>query len=113
MEGASMDGFEKEVSEAFLEVSTTGMPIPFRLTNENYTGVVQSTASMMHLREPGYESEKEIVVYAPRIQFSNDPTKYIREILQVDGGPQQGLWVVQSVNTDLAHYIFTCRPSDL
>jgi hypothetical protein len=54
MEGASMDGFEKEVNEAFLEVSTTGMPIPFRLTNENYKGVVQSTTSMMHLREPGY-----------------------------------------------------------
>lgn len=108
-----MDGFEKEVSEAFLEVSTTGMPIPFRLTNENYKGVVQSTTSIMHLREPGYEGENEIVVYAPRIQFANDPSDYIREILQVDGGPQQGQWVVQSVNTDLAHYIFSCRPSDL
>jgi hypothetical protein len=108
-----MDGFEKEVSEAFLEVSTTGMPIPFRLTNENYMGVVQSTASFMHLREPGYEGENEILVYSPRIQFSNDPSDYVREILQVDAGPQQGQWVVQSVNTDLAHYIFTCRPSDL
>jgi hypothetical protein len=113
MEGASMDGFEKEVSEAFLEVSTTGMPIPFRLTNENYKGVVQSTTSMMHLREPGYESENEIIVYAPGIQFANDPSEYVREILQVDAGPQQGQWVVQSVNTDLAHYIFSCRPSDL
>ena len=107
-----MDSFESEVSEAFLEVATQGMPVQFRLTNETYHGVVQSTASMMHMRESGYEAENEIVVYAPRIQFANAPDEYLRETLQIDTGPQQGKWVTVSINTDLAHFIFTCKPSD-
>jgi len=107
-----MDDFEKEVGEAFLEVSTRGMPVQFRVTNESYTGVIQSTASLMNLTEPGYEKQDEIIVYSPRVLFANPPEDYIREIFQVDPGPQQGQWVVQSVNTDLAHFIFTCKPSE-
>jgi len=107
-----MDDFEKEVGEAFLEVSTRGMPVQFRLTNEQYSGVIQSTASLMNLTEPGYEAQNEIIVYSPRVLFANPPDHFVREILQVDTGPQEGLYVVQSVNTDLAHFIFTCKPSE-
>ena len=46
-----MDDFEREVSEAFQEVSSEGMPIAFTLSNEAHTGVVMSTASLMVLRE--------------------------------------------------------------
>ena len=107
-----MDDFEKEAGEAFLEVSTRGMPVQFRLTNEQFSGVIQSTAVAVNLTEPGYDRMDEIVVYSPRVLFSVSPEQYAREILQVDSGPQQGQWVVQSADSDLAHYIFICKPSE-
>jgi len=107
-----MDDFEKEVGEAFQEVASTGMPISFRLTNEQHTGVILSSASLMALREPGYEPQNEIIIYCPRVQFSVDPSDNVRETLQVDSGPQKGKWTVSAVNADLAHFIFTCKPID-
>ena len=107
-----MDDFEREVGEAFNEVATEGMPISFRLTNEQHSGTIMSSASLMALREPGYEGQNEIIIYCPRVQFSRDPSDSVRETVQVDGGPQKGKWTVSAVNADLAHYIFTCKPSD-
>ena len=107
-----MDDFEKEVGEAFQEVAAEGMPISFRLSNEQHTGIVQSTASLMTLREPGYEAQDEIIVYSPRVQFSVNPEECEREKLEVMTGPQVGMWVVTAVNSDLAHYIFTCKAID-
>ncbi len=107
-----MDDFEREVGEAFNEVATEGMPISFRLTNEQHTGTIMSSASLMALREPGYEGINEIIIYCPRVQFSVDPSNSVREIIQVDGGPQIGKWTVKGVNSDLAHFIFTCKPLD-
>jgi len=107
-----MDDFEKEVGEAFEEVVSEGMPINFRLSGEQHTGIIMSTASLMVLREPGYEGQNEIIVYCPRIQFSTDPSLLVRENLEVATGPQVGMWTVTAVNADLAHFIFTCKPID-
>lgn len=107
-----MDTFEDEVLQAFQEVATQGMPVSFRLTNERYSGVVQSTASMMVMREPGYEPVNEVIIYAPRLQFQNSPDHYLREIVQIDSGPQVGMYVCVAVNTDMGHFILTCKPSD-
>lgn len=107
-----MNDFEREVSESFSEVSDEGMPVAFTLTNDDHTGVVSSPTSEMKLREPGYEGVDQIIVLAPRVKFARDPEEYARQILQILTGPWAGKWVVVATNPDLAHYAFTCIPSD-
>lgn len=107
-----MNDFEREVGEAFAEVANKGMPILCRITNDEFYAVVQSTTSIMHLREPGYESENTIIAVVPRMSLARSPEEYVRQILEVLEGPQQGTWVVQSINVDLANYVITCKPTE-
>lgn len=107
----TVNDFERELGEAFSEVSDEGMPISFTLGNDEHTGVISSPTSDVHLREPGYEGVDQIVVMVPRVKLSRNPEEYVRQILQVTSGPQIGKWVVQAVNPDLAHYAITCVPS--
>lgn len=108
-----MDDFTREVGEAFGEVSSRGMPIRFRLTNDLHRGVILSTKSVTHLREPGYEGEDQIIVYCPREQFARSPADAdVRENLSVEEGASAGEWTVIAVNSDVAHYIFTAVPKE-
>ena len=109
---SAMNDFEREVGEAFGEVCEKGMPILCKITNDEFNAVVQSTGSLVHLREPGYESEDTIIVTAPRSKFARSPEEYVRQILEVLEGPQAGVWVIQAVNPDVANYVFTCKPSE-
>ncbi len=107
-----MNDFEREVLESFGEVAKEGMPILCKLNDDQFSGIVQSTASLVHLREPGYESEDTVMVTAPRGLFARNPEEYVRQILEVLEGPQAGVYVVQGVNPDLANFVFTCKPSE-
>lgn len=106
-----MAQYDDEIAAAFSEVSDEGMPVRFLLSNAEHTGVAQSLGSSMHLRDPGYEAENQIVIMSPRVQYTRDPSDYAREVLQVMSGAQVGKWIVVSVNADAAFYTFTCRPS--
>ena len=107
-----MNDFEREVNEAFKEVANEGMPILCRLNNDEFKGIVQSTVSNTHLREPGYEGENAIIIEAPRLSFARSPEEYIRQIVEVLEGPQEGDWVLQAVNVTLNSYIMTCKPTE-
>lgn len=107
-----MNDFEREVLAASEEVADKGMPIACKLNDDPFNGIVQSTQSEVHLREPGYESEDTVVVSAPRSRFARNPEEYVRQILEVLEGPQAGVYVVQGVNPDLANFVFTCKPTE-
>lgn len=108
-----VDDFTREVGEAFDEVASKGMPVRFLLSSDRHKGVVLSTASFAHLREPGYEGEDQIIVYCPRSQFARPPAdENARETINVLEGANSGEWTVIAVNSDVAHHIFTCVPKD-
>lgn len=107
-----MNDYEREVLAAAEEIAGQGMPIRCKLNNDEFSAVVQSTASEVHLREPGYESEDTVMVVAARSFFARNPEEYVRQILEVLEGPQQGTYVVQAVNPDLANFTFTCKPTE-
>jgi hypothetical protein len=103
--------FEQEVQAAFGEVGSVGMPTDFTLTNEPHTGVVRTEFSDITLTEPGYEAKGQIMVSAVISQFDRRPDENARQVLMIPRGPYAGKYIVNKVQTDVAHYHMLCTVS--
>lgn len=108
--------FEQEVLAAFGEVGKQAMPVRYRISNAEFTGVITTDSDEFPMNESGYEAQTTLRIMSDRGQWDANPVTWpqagSREIVQVLEGPFLGKWVLTDVKPDLAHFTLICSISE-